>query len=150
MINIFCLTYIFFKFLHKNIVMNGTYILLFFTKFFSVFLSYSVASIGNWNSEKISVARRGWKPPMWLFLASPGGENFAGLETAQTRNCGSFWTFLIFTNKITKFRDFWKKIQLFSPIFYLGFSFLKICASLFFPIFAVKLIDGHSIKHLKS
>ena len=27
----------FFKFLHKNIVMNGTYILLFFTKFFSVF-----------------------------------------------------------------------------------------------------------------
>ena len=97
-----------------------------------------------------SVARRGWKPPMWLFLASPGGENFAGLETAQTRSCGSFWTFLIFTNKITKFRDFWKKIQLFSPIFYLGFSFLKICASLFFPIFAVKLIDGHSIKHLKS
>ena len=55
---------------------------------------------------QFSVARRGWKPPMWLFLASPGGENFAGLETAQTRNCGSFWTFLIFTNKITKFRDF--------------------------------------------
>ena len=104
----------------------------------------------GFNDMMISVARRGWKPPMWLFLASPGGENFAGLETAQTRNCGSFWTFLIFTNKITKFRDFRKKIQLFSPIFYLGFSFLKICASLFFPIFAVKLIDGHSIKHLKS
>ena len=88
---------------------------------------------------------------MWLFLASPGGENFAGLETAQTRSCGSFWTFLIFTNKITKFRDFWKKIQFakkkfnFFPQFFIltwvGFSFLKICVSLFFPIFAVKLID---------
>ena len=60
----------------------------------------------RWNksswSALSSVARRGWKPPMWLFLASPGGENFAGLETAPTRNCGSFWTFLIFINKITK------------------------------------------------
>ena len=59
-------------------------------------------SLTKTNAASDSVTRWGYFPPKWLFLASPGGENFGGAETAKSLNGGYFWTFLIFINKITK------------------------------------------------
>ena len=62
----------------------------------------SAAPLSSQPALSTSVTRWGYFPPKWLFLASPGGENFGGAETAKSLNGGYFWTFLIFINKITK------------------------------------------------
>ena len=74
----------------------------------------------------------GWKPPKHEIVAL----------------FGLFWFLLIKSQNseiFEKKNQFAKKKFNFFPQFFIltwvGFSFLKICVSLFFPIFAVKLID---------